>query len=98
MDGVTGRFFHEQTPESVAEVVARFDPGAFDPARIRRHAELFDVSVFKERVLSFVTDKHELHESRALLETDERFGILARVNEQGLSADGERAQKAVEEK
>ena len=30
--GVTGEHFSEQTPESLAEVIARFDDARFDPA------------------------------------------------------------------
>ena len=47
VEGVTGTFFAEQTPLSLAEAVRRFEASAFDPGAIRAHARLFDVSVFK---------------------------------------------------
>jgi glycosyltransferase involved in cell wall biosynthesis len=54
VDGVTGSFFHEQTPGSLARAVREFDGSAFDPAFIRAHAEQYDVSVFKARMRAFV--------------------------------------------
>lgn len=82
-DGVTGVFFYEQTPEAVAEAVSRFDPDRFDPYEIRKHAELFDVSVFKKQISTFVREKFHLYRTSAMLTGDERFGILARVSDRG---------------
>jgi glycosyltransferase involved in cell wall biosynthesis len=48
-DGVTGRFFDEQTADALAEGVRSLQPDAFDPAAIRRHAEAFGVPAFKAR-------------------------------------------------
>ncbi len=53
--GETGVFFHQQTPAALAAAVRAFDPARFDPARIRRHAEQFDVAVFMRRMSEFVT-------------------------------------------
>jgi glycosyltransferase involved in cell wall biosynthesis len=57
VEGVTGLFFREQTPESLAEAVARFDDADFDSAAIRRHAEGFDKGKFKTKLSAFV-DEH----------------------------------------
>jgi len=57
VEGVTGLFFHEKTPESLAEAVSRFDEARFDPQEIRRHALRFDTSVFKERLAEYVTTR-----------------------------------------
>lgn len=54
VEGVTGAFFHEQTPGSLADAVRRFDEAAFDPASVRAHAEQFDKSVFKTKLGEFV--------------------------------------------
>ncbi len=54
IEGVTGTFFHEQTPESLADAVRRFDDTAFDPATIRAHAEQFDKRVFKEKLSAYL--------------------------------------------
>jgi glycosyltransferase involved in cell wall biosynthesis len=57
VEGVTGTFFHEQTPESLADAVRRFDAGIFDPGTIRTHARQFDEGVFKSRILAFIQDQ-----------------------------------------
>jgi glycosyltransferase involved in cell wall biosynthesis len=56
VEGVTGAFYHEQTPQSLAEVVERFDSDAFDPAAIRSHAKRFDTSVFKANLQAFIEE------------------------------------------
>ena len=53
----TGVFFREQTVDALAEALARLDPAAFDPARLRAHAEQYDVPVFKERIAAWVREK-----------------------------------------
>jgi glycosyltransferase involved in cell wall biosynthesis len=57
LEGVTGTFFHDRTPESLADAVRGFDETAFEPARIRAHAEQFDTSVFKSRLKAFVHEQ-----------------------------------------
>jgi glycosyltransferase involved in cell wall biosynthesis len=59
--GRTGEFFPEQTPAALAEVIRRFNDDDYDPAVIRRHAESFDVEVFKRRIAEFV--QHTLAEA-----------------------------------
>jgi glycosyltransferase involved in cell wall biosynthesis len=54
VEGVTGTFFHEQTPQALAGAVRRFDETAYDPATIRAHAEQFDAQVFKAKMQAFV--------------------------------------------
>lgn len=46
IDGVTGVLFREETPEALAAAVERADDIGFEPARLRGHADRFDVSVF----------------------------------------------------
>lgn len=57
VEGVTGTFFHEQTPESLAQAVCRFDEASYDPAAIRAHAEQFDVKKFKAHLQAFIEQK-----------------------------------------
>jgi glycosyltransferase involved in cell wall biosynthesis len=57
VDGQTGLFFGEQTPESLADAIRCFDTDTFDPATIRRHAERFNVDRFKRELRTFVKDK-----------------------------------------
>jgi glycosyltransferase involved in cell wall biosynthesis len=53
-EGVTGLFFREQTAESLAEAVNRFERVTFDPAAIRAHAQQFDVQVFQAEMQAFI--------------------------------------------
>jgi len=52
--GITGEHFDEPTPESLAAVLARFDPERYDPAALRAHAEQFSPERFKVRFGSLV--------------------------------------------
>ena len=54
VNGLTGAFFQDQTADSLAEAVSRFDSTQFAPLTIREHATKFDVSVFKKKMTSFV--------------------------------------------
>jgi glycosyltransferase involved in cell wall biosynthesis len=54
VDGKTGHFFEEQTPDALAHAVLAHDYRAFDPVQIRRHAERFGIEVFKTRFLAEV--------------------------------------------
>ncbi len=54
IEGVTGTFFQEPTPESLAQAVKRISKMSFDPAAIRRHAEQYDTEVFKDNLRSIV--------------------------------------------
>lgn len=52
--GVTGEFFHSQTPEAVAAAVRAFDPKAYRPEAIRSHAEHWDRRRFRRAMLAAV--------------------------------------------
>ncbi|MGE3269556.1 MAG: glycosyltransferase [Chloroflexota bacterium] len=54
IDGETGVLFPRQTPKDLANAVRRLESLSFDPERIRKNAERFSVSVFRERFTSFV--------------------------------------------
>lgn len=59
--GVTGTFFPEQTAASLAETLARFDPDAYNPEAIRRHAEGFGSGRFRRRILDLATASYRRH-------------------------------------
>ena len=61
VEGSTGLFFNQQTPESLAEVVTSFRDEYFDPHAIRRHAEEFDTQRFLRRFSQFVEAKIATH-------------------------------------
>jgi len=52
----TGLFFYEQTPESLAKAVARFEDiqGLFNWKEIRKNAESFDRAIFKDKIRCYV--------------------------------------------
>lgn len=54
VEGLTGAFFHEQTSDALAAVIQHFDWKAFDADALRAHAATFDVSVFRERLLTIL--------------------------------------------
>lgn len=59
-EGLTGRFFSEQTWESLLDTVLHFDPQAFQPETIRLHTRQFSVENFKQKMTSFVHDQWEV--------------------------------------
>jgi glycosyltransferase involved in cell wall biosynthesis len=54
VDNKTGVFFKEQTWESLAHKILRFDIDQFDPQLIRQEARKFDESKFKEKFSNFI--------------------------------------------
>ncbi|MCC7368480.1 MAG: glycosyltransferase [Chloroflexi bacterium] len=54
IDGETGVLFPRQTPKDLADAVRKLETMSFDPERIRRNAERFSVSLFRERFTNFV--------------------------------------------
>jgi len=57
--GRTGLLFTPQEEEALAEVLAAFRDGDFNPAEIRRHAEQFDVPRFQEKIRDLVQTVRE---------------------------------------
>lgn len=57
LDGQTGLFFYEQTPEALVDTIQRLDSVYFDPAAIRRNAERFSVDRFKGELRAFIDDR-----------------------------------------
>jgi glycosyltransferase involved in cell wall biosynthesis len=54
--GKTGEFFTEQTPQSLAKVLKTFNPGEYDPAAIRDHAEKFAPEVFRRKLTQLINE------------------------------------------
>jgi len=72
VEGSTGLFFFEPTPEALAEVIVSFKDEYFDPQAIRRHAEEFSTERFMRRFTQFVETKIASHPTLA-----RRTGITA---------------------
>ena len=54
IENKTGVFFEEQTWESLAHKILRFDAKKFNPTIIREHAKNFDEAKFKRKILDFI--------------------------------------------
>ncbi len=56
VEGKTGLFFREQTPEALAEAVQEFErrAGEFNPEDMRKNAKRFDVEIFRKKLQLFV--------------------------------------------
>jgi glycosyltransferase involved in cell wall biosynthesis len=54
VDGVTGTFFNQPEPASLAAVLRGFDSARFEPAVLRTHAEGFSPQSFSKRLRSIV--------------------------------------------
>ncbi len=54
--GSTGVFFHEQTVESLIDVLVSFDHTSYDPSTCRLQAEQFSVPRFKREILNFLNN------------------------------------------
>ncbi len=55
----TGVFFREQTVDALIAAVQSLIRVKFNPLAIRRHAELFDRSVFKQKISKYICEKLE---------------------------------------
>lgn len=56
VEGETGEFFNEATPESLAAVLTTFDERRYDTKRLRTHAEAFSPARFIERLRAIVEE------------------------------------------
>lgn len=54
IDGETGAFFHAADPAALAAAIRAFDPDAYDPLRLRAHAEEFRPERFIVRLRAIV--------------------------------------------
>lgn len=66
IDDVTGKFFTEQSVESLVAVLASFDERTYDPQSIRNHALEFDMPRFHRRILQFIEAKMSEGKSKEL--------------------------------
>lgn len=59
----TGLFFDRQTVDALVDAVRRFESGRyqFEPKALRRHAEAFDRTLFKERIHAYLKARLEEH-------------------------------------
>jgi len=63
VDGKTGLFFAEQTPEALIEAVGRFRVEDFAPQVIRANALRFDTKVFQQQIRQYVLQSWQEHQA-----------------------------------
>jgi glycosyltransferase involved in cell wall biosynthesis len=56
LDGVTGRFFENQTTDDILAAIERCDETDFDPVEIVAHAKTFSAELFQTSMKAFVDD------------------------------------------
>jgi glycosyltransferase involved in cell wall biosynthesis len=61
-DGVTGKLFHPQTPEALADAVNEFDRMSFNPMDLRKQAERFDTAAFDAALTRWVQQRYKEHQ------------------------------------
>jgi glycosyltransferase involved in cell wall biosynthesis len=57
VEGETGTFFDQQTPDALTAAIKRCEKLTFSDAKLRAHAAQFDQSVFSKKIHKFVDDK-----------------------------------------
>jgi len=55
VEGLTGQFFETQSVEELAKVMQTFDASAYNPYKIKEHAEMFCKRVFVEHMKNIVS-------------------------------------------
>ena len=60
IDGETGKYFNEQTVESLKEAILNFENMKFDKDKIRKHAVKFDESIFRNKIKNFIDEKNRV--------------------------------------
>lgn len=58
VEGVTGKFFYEQTPQTIIETIKEFNANShFNPQEIREQTLKFDKEIFKQKFTALVAEK-----------------------------------------
>jgi len=61
LEGKTGMFFDQQTPQSLIEAVQEFAQKQWEPEVILRQAQKFDLPVFQKKIFDFVQAAYAEH-------------------------------------
>jgi len=60
VQGKTGLFFNEQTPESIVQVLRNFKREDFKPQEIKEYAAQFSVDNFKKQINEFIKNNYQV--------------------------------------
>lgn len=83
IEGETGVFYDDPTPESLIAAVQAFDPMAVDPAACVRQAQRFSTEAFHQRFSAVV--EQVLQSDRQAMADDRRAGRRPRPRSRGLA-------------
>jgi len=69
VEGLSGRFFNEQTWESLADAVIKFQEEypEYDPIKIKEHAEKFSTANFHKNILNFTANSWQEFSGKKLI-------------------------------
>jgi Glycosyltransferase len=68
IEGMNGVLFREQSVDSLVDALNQFEREEWDPAAIRRHALKYDIGVFQDRLLEFLSRVSPVIECRDVLQ------------------------------
>lgn len=54
IEGLSGVYFTEQTPDSIIEAIEKFEHLSFDPVKIHAHAQQFSTSTFQDKMRALI--------------------------------------------
>jgi glycosyltransferase involved in cell wall biosynthesis len=57
--GTSGTLFHEQSVDALIDTLRHFSAEDYDPSTVRRHAQQFDRSVFRQKMSEYVSQAYE---------------------------------------
>jgi len=63
VEGKTGMFIEDDSPESIFEALEKFNSSDYNPQEIRAHAEQFGVVRFKEEIHDFINQEYQKFKS-----------------------------------
>lgn len=63
VEGKTGMFIEDDSPEAILEAVNKFNSSDYNPQEIRTHAEQFSVSRFKKEIHEFINQEYQKFKS-----------------------------------
>ena len=66
IEGKTGLFIENDSPEAIAEAVKNFDGSKFNPTEIRKHALQFSTDNFKQKIKKFVDEEYQKFRTKGL--------------------------------
>ncbi len=77
VENTTGLFFNDQTAESLGDAIEAFERRQWSPGLLRKHAKSFSVSVFHDRMFTFLKRIGVSVDRESVATTPHEFAALA---------------------